>query len=311
MTHILLETILFAIGVTLLIKGADWLIQGSVLTARVLRISNLLIGLTVVAFGTSAPEMFVSIMAAIQQKPDISIGNIMGSCTANIALVLGCAALLKPVTASKTITFIKMPMLLGSALLITLVSWDLSLSRFDGILLLLAFAGFMWFSIFHEKQTQPVNDKPKSAPIIKDILLIIIGLAGIIIGAQILINSATVLARTFGVSELVIGISMVAIGTSLPEMATSLVAVWKNEEDIGIANIVGSNIFNILLILGVVGLFSPILINPRIMTTDIWIMNGFTILLFLFCLHRGFLNRTKGLILLAGYIAYIWYLFIR
>ncbi|MFC1478305.1 calcium/sodium antiporter [Candidatus Margulisiibacteriota bacterium] len=311
MNYLLLQIFLFAIGVTLLIKGADWLIEGSVLTARVLKVSNLLIGLTVVAFGTSAPEMFVSLIAAIQQKPDISVGNIMGSCTANIALVLGCAALLRPINASKTITFVKMPMLLGSALLLTLVSWDLQLSRFDGLLLLLAFAGFMWFSIFHEKQTQSYNDEPKSAPLIKDIALIIIGLAGIIIGAQILINSATFLARTFGVSELVIGISIVAIGTSLPEMATSLVAVWKQEEDIGIANIVGSNIFNILLILGFVGLISPIVINPQVMKTDIWIMNGFTILLFVFCIHKGSLDKIKGLVFLAGYIAYIWYLFIR
>ncbi|MFC1596228.1 calcium/sodium antiporter [Candidatus Margulisiibacteriota bacterium] len=308
---IIIQLILFIVGIVLLLKGADWLIDGSVLTARALKVSNLLIGLTVVAFGTSAPEMFVSIMAGIQQKPDISAGNIMGSCIANIALVLGVASLIKPISVSKTLTYIKTPILISSAILLTILAFDLTLSRLDGIILLTAFAAFMWFSVFYEKQSPAESPEKKDAPLIKDILLIVIGLAGITAGAQLLINSAAFIARTAGISELVIGITMVAVGTSLPEMAASLAATFKKEEDISIANVVGSNIFNVLLVLGLVAVFSPLAINPQVLSSDIWIMNGFTLLLFLFFLHKGVLSRSKGVIMLSGYIIYICYLFIR
>ena len=309
----LLQVFLLASGIFLLLRGADWLIDGSVMTARALRVSNILIGLTVVACGTSAPELFVSSIAAFQQKADISIGNIIGSQIANIALVLGVAALIKQINISKVVLSVKFPILIGSAALLTILIWDLVLTRIDGYILITSFIVFMVYSIYHGTHIH----KPKhevieaNEPQLKDGLLIICGLAGITFGAHLLINSSIFLAKAIGISELVISITIVALGTSLPELATSIVALLKKEEDIGFANIIGSNIFNVLLIIGLAAIISPLAVSPIVKHIDIWIVNGFTLLLLLLCLNKYSLSRLKGAILLSSYSFYIAYLFIR
>ena len=310
--NILLQLLLFIIGLFVLIKSADLLIEHSVLTAGALKISSLLIGITVVAFGTSAPELFVSTVAALQQKPDISVGNIIGSCIANITLVIGATALLKPIDISPSIAKVKTPWFLAVLFIISILMFDLQLSRSDGLILLTCFVIFILASVIKDTRTEQDNIEQRAGPssLLKNILLIIAGLGGLVIGAELFIRSSSAIAKILGISELIIGITVVALGTSLPELVTSVVASYKNEHDISLANVIGSNIFNILLVLGVVATITPLAINKQVIQTEIWILYVISFFMWFLFLFSKKIQRLQGILLLSIYFLYLGYLFI-
>ncbi|MBI4981170.1 calcium/sodium antiporter [Candidatus Woesearchaeota archaeon] len=320
----LLEIFFFAAGLALLVKGADWLVDHSAHLARTIGISPLIIGLTVVAFGTSLPEMVVSTFAAVKGSADISIGNIVGSNIANIGLILGISALIRVLPIQLSTLIYEMPFLLVSAFLLMLLSNDrnlflhesFTLSRIDGLILLAMFGLFLLYIIRNarEQQQEAAVKKEygkkygKKHLLWKDIALIGAGLTALIIGGRIVVDNAVKIALGLGISEAFIGLTIIAVGTSLPELMTSLVAAYKKQADIAVGNIVGSNIFNILLILGVSSLIAPLTVNPIMLFVDMTIMVLFSIALLAFVTTGRRITRGEGAVLLLGYVAYIGYL---
>ncbi len=320
----LLETLFFIIGLALLIKGAGWLIDHSAHLARNIGISPLIIGLTVVAFGTSLPEMVVSTFAAVKGTADISIGNVVGSNIANIGLVLGISALIRVLPIKLSTLIYEMPFLLVSAFLLMLLSNDrnlflkesFTLSRIDGLILLAMFGLFLWYVIKNAREQQQEKAVKKEYEkkygekhkLWKDILLIGLGLTALIIGGKIAVDNAVKIALGLGVSEAFIGLTIIAVGTSLPELMTSLVAAYKKQADIAVGNIVGSSIFNILLVLGVSSVIVPLTVNPTLLFVDMVVMVLFSIALLAFVTTARKISRTEGAVLVLGYAVYIGYL---
>ncbi len=292
--------------------------------ARNIGISPLIIGLTVVAFGTSLPEMVVSTFAAVKGSADISIGNIVGSNIANIGLILGISALIRVLPIRLSTLIYEMPFLLVSAFLLMLLSNDnniflkesFTLSRVDGLILLAMFGLFLWYVIRNareqrqEKAVKKEYEKKygEKHKLWKDILLIGLGLTALIIGGKIAVDNAVKIALGLGISEAFIGLTIIAIGTSLPELITSLVAAYKKQADIAVGNIVGSSIFNILLVLGVSSVIAPLTVNPAMLFVDMVVMVLFSIALLAFVTTSRKISRTEGAVLLLGYVAYIGYL---
>ena len=311
-------TILFLLlGLVLLVAGGELLVRGAVQLAQKFRISPLLIGLTLVGFGTSTPELVTSLQAAFAGSPGIAVGNVVGSNVANILLILGITALIFPVVVAKE-TFKRDGVVLAICTLMCLgaVLYG-QLTPILGAVFVAALAGYILFAFRQERQTNAaadaaagmVNDAPKpSFPgIALDLLFVIGGLALTILGARFLVTSAIDIARDFNVSETVIGLTIVAVGTSLPELVTSVMAALRKHSDIAFGNIVGSNIYNILGILGVTAMVKPILVPPQIASLDIWVMIGATVLLFLTATSRWRIGRVEGGIMLAAYVAYsVW-----
>ena len=302
-------------GIALLYYGADYLIKGGVGIARKLHIPELVIGLTLVAFGTSAPEFVVSLNAVFNGKGDIAVGNIVGSNICNIALILGLCALVKPLLVNKKLFKMDLPiMLFSSALLAGFLYFSHGVNFWQALLFLFLMAGFIAWqcrsALKNREEAEALtaeleeNAGNKTYPIWALFLMVAGGLAGLVIGAQLFVDGAVCAARLLKVPEAVIGLSIVAFGTSLPELATSLVASFKGEGDIAIGNVVGSNIFNILFILGIAPLFQPFA-APGIKTLDLAAMVGVTILLIPFMRTKYQISRIEGGILLALYIAYI------
>jgi cation:H+ antiporter len=322
--------ILLITGLAILIKGADFFIDGAIIISKKLHVSPLLIGITVVAFGTSAPELAVNIVSALEPgASDIGLGNIIGSNIANIGLILGVAAILTPLAVKRIITTREIPFMLLSALVfLALVADNFltgasinELSGSDGVVLLLFFLIFLYYlsgtalgerSESLEKEfKRGYRAKPKEGKTMNQgIVLTIIGLAAVVIGAKLTVDNAVDLALAIGLSEILIGLTLVAIGTSLPELATSLVAAFKSEPDIAVGNIVGSNIMNTFLILGVNAVISPISFRAA-WFADTLIMLGFGVLLFIMSLTSGVIRRKEGIVLLASYAAYIIYIGFR
>lgn len=317
----ILTLILLIIGFVLLIKGAQYLVGGASSIARQKGISNLVIGLTVVAFGTSMPEMTVSLVAALEGRNDASFGNVIGSNNFNLFFILGLTGLIYPLAVHRDTVSKEIPMSLGLAcLLLVLVndSWlgfgpagrDI-LSRMDALILLLTFAGFLYYIYINTKKNPEtevtVEVRPYSVP--KSVGFILLGLAGLIGGGKLVVDSAVIIAQSLGLSERIIGLTILAIGTSLPELVTSAVAAWRKHDDIAIGNVVGSNIFNISLILGMTGMIHPISYNTS-MNRDILLLICGTIALifFLFIFTRHKLERWKAFLMLATYIGYTVYL---
>ncbi len=319
-----IEILFFIIGLALLIKGADWLIDHSAHLARTMGISPLIIGLTVVAFGTSLPEMIVSTFAAVKGAADLSIGNIVGSNIANIGLILGVSALIRVLPIRLSTLIYEMPFLLVSAFLLMLLSNDqnlflkesFTLSRIDGLILLGMFGLFLWYVIKNAREQQQEAAVKKEYDqkygekhqLWKDILFIGLGLTALIVGGKVAVDNAVKIALGLGISEAFIGLTIVAIGTSLPELMTSLVAAYKKQADIAVGNIVGSSIFNILLVLGVSSVIAPLTVNPTLLFVDMVVMVLFSISLLAFVTTGRKISRTEGAVLLLGYVAYIGYL---
>ncbi|WP_272032294.1 calcium/sodium antiporter [Oceanobacillus kimchii] len=317
-----MEYVWLVVGFALLVKGADWFVDGSSNIAKLLRVPPILIGLTIVALGTSSPEATVSIIAALQGTADVSIGNVVGSNIFNITLTVGLAAFIFPLrvqneTIKKEIPFT----LLASVALLILMS-DVFLqglssnmiTRSDGFILLLFLTIFMYYiievglKIRKESSEEDFSNEDISWG--KNGLITIIGLAGIIGGGQLVVTNATEIAYSLGMSETLVGLTIVAIGTSLPELVTSISAALKKESEIALGNIVGSNIFNILFVLGASSVITPLAVNEKIFT-DIWLMIILTVLLLIFSRTKYRIGRKEGLVLALFYIAYMVYIIIR
>lgn len=313
----MLSYVFLIVGFLLLIFSGDFLVKGAVSIALKLRLSTLVIGMTIVSFGTSAPELLVSIKAALGGHPDISIGSVVGSNISNIALILGITALVFPITVSKATLRIDWPMMMLSTLLFVVVVMDGELSAWEGILFIVFLISFIVWLIRNSRKgsavpaaVDEVNEEEKNLPLWKGIGLVGLGAGGLVLGADLMLKGAVEIARYYDVSERIIGLTIVAFGTSLPELITSCVAAFRKEADISIGNLIGSNIFNILAILGITSIIHPISVSSSIINSDNYILLGITFLVFPLMYFGKKLTRAKGLLLFFVYAAYLIYLIV-
>lgn len=311
----MLNLLFVAIGVLLLTSGGEALIRGSLAAANRLGISPLLSGLLIVGFGTSAPELVVSVEAALSERPDIAIGNVVGSNISNILLVLGLCALITPL-AVKPLVLRRdgVTVVAASLLFIVLVGGD-ALVRSDAAIFLLALAAFLIWAYWTERlgeapsaglhiaEGEEVTSLPKTTLWI--VMAVVLGLFLLIVGSQVLLKGAVGIAESLGVSEAVIGLTLVAVGTSLPELSISVIAAFRRHADVAIGNILGSNIFNLLGILGISALLQPLPVHERILQFDQWVMLGTSLILLFFLYTGSRLSRLEGGLLLLGYGVYV------
>ena len=304
----LLDILLIIIGVVLVLKGADFLTEGASALARRMHVPEIVIGLTIVAAGTSAPELFVSVVSALNGTPDLAVGNVVGSNTMNCMLIVGCAAMVAPMTISRSTVRKDIPFAVMASILLTCIALDNYLGRVDGIILLLGFVVFMAYTLLQAKngQAEPQTEVRQLNPWLS-LLFLVIGLAMLVAGSNVFVGSASSVAAALGISEGVIGLTVVAGGTSLPELATSVVAARKGQSAIAIGNVIGSNVFNILLILGMTAVISPLQIEG-ITTIDMAVMLISVILVWLFSFTRFTVERWEGALLVGGYLAYLTWL---
>jgi len=286
--------------------GGNWLVSGGVAIARRFRISNLVIGMTIVAYGTSTPELAASVAAAGEHSA-IILGNIVGSNIANVGMVIGIAAILVPLTVSKSVLRKEIPIMLGVSFLLVLISVDGEISQYDGILLLAGLGVFAYYT-FKDAMKQRTENKEKTPQGANNVYLKSAGLIGIgvillYVGARLTVDNAIVLATEFGLSEKIIGLTVIAIGTSLPELITSIIAIRKGHADIGVGNIIGSNIYNILMIMGVGAALGGVMVGADVYV-DYAIMIIFSLSL-LIALKTGIIGRAMGICLTIGYVAYL------
>ncbi|MFH1444576.1 MAG: calcium/sodium antiporter [Candidatus Peregrinibacteria bacterium] len=319
------------IGFVLLVKGADWLVDGASTIAKRFGISDLAIGLTIVAFGTSAPELVVNIVASAQGASDIAIGNVVGSNVANILLILGISAMITPVIVQRSTVRKEIPFSLLAAVLLFVMANDMlvdgamhsELSRSDGLALLGFFVIFLAYTAgLQLESSKGLEDGKKPVSPSFAFVMVLLGFCGLVAGGKLTVDAAVIIARSLGLSEALIGLTVVAIGTSLPELATSAVAAIKKKADIAVGNIVGSNIFNIFLVLGVSATIRPLPFSPA-SNADLIMVIVATVLLF-FTIHNGWaakriflwwkqhdqyiIRRWEGVLLLTTYVAYIAYI---
>jgi cation:H+ antiporter len=314
---LVLPIIFLIVGLVLLYFGAEGLVNGASSLALRLGITPLIVGLTVVSFGTSAPELLVCLLAT----NDVSVGNIIGSNIANIALILGAAALVRPIQVQARAVRREFPVMIVASGLFVFLAMDGRITRIDGGILLAGMVGYLLYTFFEARRDMKriadlLGDDLEAIdlekdPRVKDALLVVGGIVGLAIGAKLMVDSAVVIAEYFGISQLVIGISIVAIGTSLPELATSMVASYRGESDISVGNVIGSNIFNVLLVLGVVALVNPLNVGEDAVNIDLWVMMGISIGIWPFLRTGHRLSRPEGAILLLVYIGYMVSLFMR
>ena len=310
--EVILSAVLLLIGLVMLCFGGNWLVNGGIGIAKKFRISNLVIGMTIVAFGTSSPELAASIAAAGDHSA-IILGNIVGSNIANVGMVIGVAAILVPLAVHKSVLRKEIPIMLGVSALLVLLSIDGELSQYDGILLLIGLGIFVVYTfrsaLKQREKSKDDTNSGKNNVYLKSIGLIGIGIILLYIGAILTVDNAVVIASEFGLSETIIGLTVIAIGTSLPELITSIIAIRKGHSDIGIGNIIGSNIYNILMIMGVGAALGGVLITADIYV-DYAIMIIFSLSL-LIGLKTKIINRTMGIILAAGYGLYLITTFLK
>ena len=304
---------LIAVGLVLLALGAEVLVHGAVSLALRIRVSPLLIGVTIVAWGTSTPELLVSVNASMNGNYGIAVGNVVGSNIFNILFILGAAAIISPIAVTSRSIGRDGLFALAAAGLFAWIALRMNVMGFsEGVLFLAVLLAMVVFSYGQESSRREEEAETSEAPehsVLLDILFIATGLGLLVIGADMLVHGSVSVARQFGISETVIGLSLVAAGTSLPELATSIVAAVRGKADISIGNVTGSNIYNVLGILGVAALLGPVQIVPEIAQVDMWVMIAATLALFppLFLGER--IGRFYGLLLLAGYFAYVFFLF--
>ena len=301
----LISLIMLVVGFVFLVKGADWFVDGSSSIAARLGIPQLVIGLTIVAMGTSAPEAAVSITAALKGSADITIGNVVGSNIMNVMVILGLAASITTIAVTKSTILFEIPFMIGITCLLTVLGLDGTISLADGVILWGAFLLYMayLFRMAKSGQAESTEDIASDRPIWKSALWTVVGLVFIITGSNVAVDAATDIARVLGLSERLIGLTIVALGTSLPELFTSVSAAKQGNADIAIGNIVGSNIFNILFVVGTSALVTPIPFATAF-RTDSLIAIAASVLLLGCCLHRSRLSRKSGLALLASYATY-------
>jgi len=313
MSEIWLNAILVVIGLVMIYYGANWLINGSVAIAKKLNISHLIIGLTIVAFGTSTPELTVSLSATLSGYNDVTMGNVVGSNIANIGLILGLAAILSPIAVAKTTVRREIPIMILVTLLIIPISLDNKITQVEGVFMI---AGAVLFTIFSYRQSKKENthDTPLTTTNEKEIsykrslLYIALGSLFLIVSSFLTVDNAVIIAENFGVPNLIIGITLLAVGTSLPELITTVMAIKKGHTDLSVGNIIGSNIFNILVVAGASATVVGITINPDIFR-DYVVMIAFSLLLIPIMKTGLSINKFEGSLLLGGYIAYAIFLF--
>lgn len=310
-----LSFFLVILGFLALIYGAHWLINGSSALAKKFKVSDLAIGLTVVAFGTSAPELIVNMVASHGRHSDIVLGNVVGSNNFNLFVILGLSAIINPIKVQNSTAWKEIPASLIATLLIYFLFIDFStsgssgLSRLDGLFSLALFAVFLWYIFKNLKDSKQNVIESKPMPGIKIGLLVVFGLLGLIIGGQVVVNNSIEIAHTLGLSEKVIGLTIVAAGTSLPEMVTSVVAAMKKNSDIAVGNVVGSNIFNLLFILALSSLVSPIPFNKQFNPDFYLLIAGTTFLMFAMMSSQKYkLDRWEAAVLLITFLVYTIYL---
>jgi cation:H+ antiporter len=309
------DALLLLLGLALLTVGGEMLVRGASALATSLGVSKLVIGLTVVAFGTSAPELAVNVAAALQGNAGIGFGNIFGSSIANIGLIVGAAALIRPLQVHKTVILREIPMMMLAAAAALVLGMDGVLegrppafTRSDGCILLLFFAVFLYYTIndaLMQRGARSRSDQSQPSRPVRDLLLIGIGLGGLVGGGKLTVDAAVALARSFGISEVLIGLTVVAVGTSLPELVTSIIASARGQSDLAIGNVTGSNIFNVLFVLGTTCVIAPIEIPPG-GRADVLIMGALTLTVLPLSFNpERRMGRTAGIVLLGAYIAYV------
>lgn len=326
----LIPAIAVIIGLIVLVWSADKFVDGAVGVARFCGMSTLLIGMVIVGFGTSAPEMVVSALSAVQGNPELALGNAYGSNIANIALILGVTALISPILVQRSVLKKDLPLLIGVTVLSIALLLDGSVSRLDGIIFLLVFFAVMGFNIYKEKKaagkaaeaaasesSEASADTESETPmgIGKSIGLLVLGMALLVASSRALVWGAVEIARSLGVSDLLIGLTIVAIGTSLPELASSIAAARKGEDDLAVGNIIGSNLFNTLMVVGIAATISPMAgIEQDVLYRDMPLMGVLTLSLLVLGYRRkgdGRINRVAGFVLLAVYVLYLLALILK
>ena len=316
---LILSVLKLVVGFLLLVKGADLFVDGSSSVAKKFHIPSVVIGLTIVAFGTSAPELAVSMSAALKGSNDIAIGNVVGSNIFNTLVVLGASAAITPIAVEKGIIKKDYPLSIFAAVLLAVLSLDIifgadamTISRVDGIILLVCFGVFLYSTVRTALKGNGAAEEEeiKEIPIWKSLLFIGIGLAGIVFGGDLSVEGAKDIARAFGLSEALIGLTIVAFGTSLPELVTSVIAAKKGESDIAVGNVVGSNIFNIFLIIGASAAILPMNVSMSYVF-DMAVLVATMVIPFIFIAKSKKVTRMQGIIMIAAYVLYTVYLIIR
>lgn len=311
----LFSIFLLVIGLVILVSGGEFLVRGASSIALRVQISPLVIGLTIVAFGTSAPELFISVQSAMQGSPDLAMGNVVGSNICNLALVLGVTAIIFPVPVQKDSIRIDWPMTMGSSVLLYLLVQDLMLSYLEGVIFVLILTAYSTFVIVKSRRKNKAGkdileeaDLPAepSKSVWKDVAFIVLGTVALAFGSEWFVDGAKALAINFGVSERVIGITVLALGTSLPELVTATVAAFRKATDIAVGNLMGSNIFNILSILGITSIIQPVEVSSVIVGEDMLWMLAITLIILPMMLIKKKITRVEGLIILIFYGYYIY-----
>ncbi len=316
---LLLALLAIIIGLALLVWSADRFVEGSAVTARHLGMPPLLIGMVIIGFGTSAPEMVVSALASWQGNPGLALGNAYGSNITNIALILGLTALISPIAVHSSVVRKELPILIAVTVLAVVLLWDLDLSRQDAWIFLAVFAGLMGWTIWQGLRQRAdalggeMADELEihDMPLQRALLWVLVGLVVLVLSSRLLVWGAVEIALGLGVSDLIIGLTIVAVGTSLPELASSVIAARKGEHDLALGNIIGSNLFNTLVVVGIAGSIHPMVVPPEVLSRDMLVMGLLTLLLFVFSYGfrgPGRLNRFEGLVLLLCYVGYTAYL---
>lgn len=312
-----LDIVLLVVGMVLLIKGADFFVDGSSKIAKAFHIPSLIIGLTLVSMGTSAPEASVSINAALNDLNDLSIGNVVGSNIFNTLLILGVSALFTPLMIRKEMKKFDIPIMIGIYLVLILFSFVISPLKIDiieSIILLVLFVSYILFLIFRakkeNKEKEEDDENISKSKLLLSVVLAILGLAAIIFGGDLVVDSASSIATRLGMSEALVGLTIVAVGTSLPELVTSVVASVKKENDIAIGNVIGSNIFNVIFILGLSSTISPLVVNTAVLF-DMIVMTVSGIIVLILALSSNKINKWQGIMMFMLYAGYLTYIVIR
>lgn len=301
------------VGLVLLVKGADWLVDGASKLAKRLGVTNLVIGLTIVAFGTSMPEFVVNMVSVADGATDLAITNILGSNIINTLVILGCSALVCPLVAQRSTVRLDIPLNIVAGILVLVFVFITSpmepkgLSRVEGLALLVVFAAFLFYTLYTAKADATTTTESTPFPLWKCVVLILAGLVGLVVGGEMIVKSAVAIARYCGVAESVIGLTIVALGTSLPELATSVVAAFKHINDIAIGNVVGSNIFNAFFILGTSAIIKHLPVYPGIEIDAAWVAISALAVWLLLCNKNRSINRWGGALLLVLYAGYQTY----
>jgi len=309
---LMIQILLLAVGFVLLVKGADWFVEGAASIADKFGIPQIVIGLTIVAMGTSAPEAAVSISAALKGSAEITIGNVVGSNIMNVLVILGLTAVICKVPVQKTTVHYEIPMVIGVTVLLAVMGLlNNVIGRLEGVILLACMVVYLMYLLRLAKRgasyDETLDEVAANSSMGRLIFLVIVGVVAIVWGSDIAVNAATAIARIFGMSERLIGLTIVALGTSLPELVTSVTAAMKGNSDIAVGNIVGSNLFNIMFVVGVTAVITPVVYSPAFLV-DSAVAVAAVVLLLLCVFRRKMLNRLHGIIMLACYAGYFVYL---